>query len=66
MDPADDPAAPREGSPITDRLTTSHTNSTTDDTLALFRQVMLIQPKHHNITVSPEHVITLLGRPHMP
>jgi hypothetical protein len=56
----------REESPITYRLTTSYTNSTTDDALALFREVMLIQPIHNSITVSPEHVIKLLWRPHTP
>jgi hypothetical protein len=67
MDPASAPATPREGSPITYRLTTtSYTNSATDDKLALFLHVMAMQPTHHSITVSPEHVIKLLWRPHTP
>jgi hypothetical protein len=66
MNPAAAPATPREGSPITTRLkTTSYINSTTDDTLALFLQVTPIFT-HHVITVSPEHVIKLLWRPHTP
>jgi hypothetical protein len=67
MDHAITPATPREGSPITDRLTTtSYTNFTIDDTLALFLQAMAMQPTHHSITLSPEHVIKCMWRPHTP
>ena len=61
------PAVPREESQVTDRLTTtSYTNSTSCDTLALFLQAMQTQPTHHNITVSPELEIKLLWRPNTP
>ena len=67
MDPTAAPVAPREGSPITNRLTTtSNTNYTTDDTLALFPRVIPTLSKYHSTTVSPEHVIQLLWRPHTP
>jgi hypothetical protein len=67
MDPTAAPTAPREGSPITSRLTTtSNTNYTTDDTLALFPYVITTLSAHHIITASPEHVIKLMWRPHTP
>jgi len=66
-DPSPANAATREESPIASRLSTSlYNNSTTDGTLALFLQVTQRYPTRHSITVSPEHVLKLLRRPHTP
>jgi hypothetical protein len=67
VDPMPAHAATGEGSPIDSRLSTSlYSTSTTDDTLAFFSQVKQKHPTHHNITVSPKHVIKILRRPHTP
>jgi len=67
VDPMVAKAVTREGTPIASRLSISlDSNSTTDDALALFSQVKHKHPAHHSITVSPEHVIQLLRRPHTP
>jgi len=67
FDPTSTKAATREGLPIANRLSTSlYNNSTTNDTLALFLQLTQKYPAYHIITVSREHVIQFLWRPHTP